>query len=99
MFEKKVGGGPYTRVRLDRAVADPSWFSLFPMASVMHVTAACSDHTPIWLQFSKDLKTKKGAKPFKYELMWETHPKLKTFVENGWKDQPASTTAFSFRRN
>lgn len=61
-FEKRVPGGTYTRVRLDRAVADPNWCALFPAASVVHETAACSDHTPILLKFSDDLIKKGGPK-------------------------------------
>lgn len=65
---------------------------MFPSANVQHVIAACSDHTPICLKFSDELAAKKGAKPFKYELMWETHPDLKPFVDSGWRSNPESTT-------
>jgi hypothetical protein len=48
-FEKKVRGGTYTRVRLDRALANPSWWQMFPQAELRHLTAAKSDHCPIFL--------------------------------------------------
>lgn len=67
------------------------WCSLFSSANVQHVTAACSDHTPICLKFSDELAARRGAKPFKYELMWETHPELKPFVDSGWRNNPEST--------
>lgn len=35
-FEKRVTGGQYCRVRLDRALASTSWSNLFPFASVDH---------------------------------------------------------------
>lgn len=35
-FEKKVAGGTYTRVRLDRCVATPEWLLAFPNAAVEH---------------------------------------------------------------
>lgn len=54
-FEKKVAGGTYTCVRLDRAVAEPSWCALFPSAEVLNVTAACSDHGPIVLQLKDEI--------------------------------------------
>jgi endonuclease/exonuclease/phosphatase family metal-dependent hydrolase len=46
-FEKKVSGGSYYRVRLDRALATASWSLRYPMAVVQHLTAAASDHSPI----------------------------------------------------
>ena len=33
-FEKKVSGGSYCRVRLDRALASPSWCERFPLATL-----------------------------------------------------------------
>jgi hypothetical protein len=33
-FEKKVRGGTYTRVRLYRALANPSWWQMFPQAEL-----------------------------------------------------------------
>ena len=50
-FEKKVTGGSYCRVRLDRALATPVWNSLFPFAIVRNLTAAALDHGPILLQW------------------------------------------------
>ncbi|XP_073367941.1 uncharacterized protein [Aegilops tauschii subsp. strangulata] len=64
-FEKKVAGGSFTRVRLDRAVVDAVWSSLFPSAQLDHVASACSDHSPIVLNFSEELMKIKGARPFK----------------------------------
>jgi len=48
-WEKRVRGGEFCRVRLDRALASPSWSALFPFASLEHLTAAKSDHCPILL--------------------------------------------------
>ena len=50
-FEKKVTGGSYCRVRLDRALATPVWNSLFPFAIVRNLATAASDHGPILLQW------------------------------------------------
>ena len=48
-FEKKVAGGTYTRVRLDRFLVCSAWASLFPQAIVRHLTAVTSDHLPIMM--------------------------------------------------
>lgn len=50
-FEKKVAGGTYTRVRLDKAVANPAWSLAFPAAVLKHKFAVTSDHVPINIQY------------------------------------------------
>lgn len=77
-WEKKVVGASFTRVRLDREVANNLWCSLFRVAQLDHASVACSDHIPIVLKCSDELMNNKGARPFKYEMMWETHPGLKS---------------------
>lgn len=74
-FEKKVQGGQYCRVRLDRALASPDWSSMFPYASLRHLQAAKLDHSPIVLCNELDSVNNGIAinKPFQYERMWETH--------------------------
>ena len=49
-FEKKVAGGSYCYVRLDRALACADWSARFLLAHVRHLTtSAASDHGPIEL--------------------------------------------------
>lgn len=43
-YEKKVTGGLFCRVRLDRALATSDWSMRYPLAKVQHHTAAASDH-------------------------------------------------------
>ena len=74
-FEKKVAGGHYVRVRLDRVLASASWCSCFPFAAVRHLTAVKSDHSPILLSLQPEETNNfvcGRGKPFRYELMWET---------------------------
>ena len=62
-FEKKVVGGSYCRVRLDRALSTPEWNSRFPFATVHNMIATSSDHGPILLQCNKEGATRrKGRK-------------------------------------
>jgi endonuclease/exonuclease/phosphatase family metal-dependent hydrolase len=75
-FEKKVAGGTYCKVRLDRALATPEWSSLFPIATVRHMAAVASDHGPIllqWRQGDGGRRKRRGKKLFMYETMWESH--------------------------
>ena len=49
-YEKKVVGGSYCCVRLDRALACADWSARFLLAHVRHLTtSAASDHGPIEL--------------------------------------------------
>lgn len=78
-FEKKVTGGNFVRVRLDRALASAGWCSLFPLAALSHLTAVKSDHCPILLSLDPDesiARRRSRGKLFKYELMWETNEGL-----------------------
>nr|XP_045088271.1 uncharacterized protein LOC123496916 [Aegilops tauschii subsp. strangulata] len=92
-FEKKVTGGTFTRVRLDRCVATPEWMLAFPQAELEHKVAASSDHAPLLLRLDHVHACRKGPKPFKYELAWERHPDLVGVVEIGWKDKPVESVA------
>lgn len=92
-FEKRIVGGEYCRVRLDRALASPNWSSMFPFASVEHLTAAKSDHSPIVLMNELEAGNLRFAlkKPFRYECMWETDSSFRNTIEEAWRmDQPAS---------
>lgn len=52
-FEKKVSGGSYCKVRLDRALATADWSSRFSATTLTHLSAAASDHIPIQLQWNR----------------------------------------------
>ena len=63
-FEKKMSGGAYCRVRLDRALANNDWSALFPHATLFHETAATSDHVPIRLQLEPRTTMQNNKKIF-----------------------------------
>ncbi|XP_073358082.1 uncharacterized protein [Aegilops tauschii subsp. strangulata] len=95
-FEKRVTGGQYCRVRLDRALATSSWSSLFPFASVEHLTAAKSDHSPILLLNDLEVGNRRMNinKPFRYECAWETDSRFAATVEAAWnEDGPAGSVS------
>ncbi|XP_073353921.1 uncharacterized protein [Aegilops tauschii subsp. strangulata] len=85
-FEKRVTGGQFCRVRLDRALASPSWSNLFPFASLEHLTAAKSDHTPVFLKTDLETGCQRmiGKKPFRYECAWETDERFRETVDEAW---------------
>jgi hypothetical protein len=92
-FEKRVAGGSFFRVRLDRALATTDWCSRFPLASVQNLTAVSFDHGPIlltWAQQVEATREKKRNKLFKYEMMWESQIYFPQMMVQTWKDEGAS---------
>ena len=87
-FEKKVAGGSYCPVRLDRALATADWCTRFLMPRVTHLTAAASDHYPIMLRWQQvsGRKGRKKKKMFRYEMMWEAHDQFFPMLVRTWLD-------------
>ena len=70
----------------DRALATSAWALKFPTATVLHLTAATSDHAPILLKI-QDGETRPTAKPpFRYEVMWETHETWQDTFSQCWSE-------------
>lgn len=95
-MRRELLGGEYCRVRLDRALATASWSAMFPFATVEHLTAAKSDHSPILLVNELEANNLRVAlkKPFRYECMWETDSTFGAKVQQVWNQtQPATTVA------
>jgi hypothetical protein len=87
-FEKKVRGGSYTRVRLDRGLASLPWWEHFPNAVVRNLTAAKSDHCPLLVVLDRTESSHvRGHRQFRYELMWEAHDSFHSFLEDKWKEK------------
>ncbi|XP_073359774.1 uncharacterized protein [Aegilops tauschii subsp. strangulata] len=98
-FEKKVVGGSYTRVRLDKALGSPEWYARFPLAAVEHLAAVTSDHSPILLKLDPLDRGKHGKKKFRYECMWDTHPELIPTVQHAWEANRPNLRAVKVREN
>ena len=83
-FEKKVRGGSYTKVRLDRALANADWRARFPLADLTHLTAASSDHSHILMRLNREQPSSRQPKPFRYEVMWEGHESWSETINSAW---------------
>lgn len=60
-YNNKLQGGNNVRVRLDRAVALPSWTDRYADARVAHLTTSRSDYCPLLLLMERrDLGVRKG---------------------------------------
>jgi hypothetical protein len=89
-FVKRVAGGYFVRVRLDRVLASASWCTCFPLAAVRHLMAVKFDHYQILLSLEPDersVSVQGQGKPFRYELMWETNIGLSPIIQQVWKDE------------
>jgi hypothetical protein len=70
-YDNKQAGDCNVRVRLDRAVATPSWAEWFPKVHTQHLISASSDHCPVSLDLEHDHDAHTKQKTMIYEVMWE----------------------------
>ncbi|XP_062151944.1 uncharacterized protein LOC133860333 [Alnus glutinosa] len=78
--------GHHMRERLDRAVANGSWSSLFNVVQVTILTPNILDHHPFLVAFpnTKDIQWTKSRR-FRYEASWTKHCDLQEVVKKVWK--------------
>ncbi|XP_015936169.1 uncharacterized protein LOC107462117 [Arachis duranensis] len=70
--------------RLDRAVANKEWKMMFPDARVETLPRCSSDLYPLLIK-TIPARMDIGEKPFRYEIMWETHSEYKEVINDTWK--------------
>ena len=68
--------------RLDKGICNVDWQALFPKAGVKHLIAANSDHCPIILNTSMEMR--KGVRPFRFEAIWTKDRSSLGVIENAW---------------
>jgi hypothetical protein len=83
-FDNKKEGKKNVKVRLDRAVASPSWNSKFPDAFVRHLVSSRSDHCPILIDLERSNDQAQLKRPWRYEMMWEREGSLAVEIEKSW---------------
>lgn len=77
--------------RLDRGVGNSDWLSLFPHASILHLPAISSDHSPILLNTSI---TVSQPKPFRFENMWLDDFSCYNVVHSGWNNAVSGSPSY-----
>jgi hypothetical protein len=87
-FDNKKEDNKNVKVRLDRAVASPSWTSHFLDANVTHLVSSRSDHCPILIDLEKSCDRRNARKPWRYEIMWERDVSLFDEIEASWNNNP-----------
>lgn len=81
-WSNKRNGLANIQQRLDRGVANSDWCTLFPKASIFHLPAIGSDHSPLIL--NSNTNANGGPKPFKFEAMWLDDDSCHDIVDHGW---------------
>ncbi|XP_073066021.1 uncharacterized protein [Primulina eburnea] len=70
--------------RIDRALAIPSWSSIFPQAKLFNQSAPLSDHNPILLQTETPTQFAK-RRGFRFENTWLNEPGFTEVVKQSWE--------------
>lgn len=84
---KSLGTPRAVEERLDRALANNAWFTLFPNANLENLVAPVSDHYPILLNRNPVPRPYLRHRNFRYENAWHIEPGFKDFVTNSWNMQ------------
>ena len=76
--------------RLDRAVANNDWISLYPGTMVKHLECGFSDHKPIIIHL-EGIPIRK-QKPWRFEQVWLKEDECRAVVESAWQESLSSTS-------
>ena len=83
-WSKHFDNGVSIWERLDRGMANNSWFLKFPGAKVHHLSCNTSDHLPLFFNlFGLEIYVKQ--KIFKFEEMWLSNSRCGETVEVAWR--------------
>jgi hypothetical protein len=75
----------FTRERLDRAVANMEWCSIFPIVSVLILAARTSDHNPIVVKFQDSPPERCSVRRgFKFEACWMKDKESFEVIKEAW---------------
>lgn len=80
------GGWELTLERLDRAVANTEWCTLFDVVDVYVLARHCSDHNPLYVVFknSNDFQWSR-RRQFRFEVSWSTHKDHRSLIKQEWR--------------
>ncbi|XP_070018047.1 uncharacterized protein [Nicotiana sylvestris] len=78
--------------RIDKCLANNQWINEYPEANITHLPKTHSDHCPMLVNLSNNSYTPLN-KPFRFELMWCSHPLFQNLIRDSFK--PDFTLIFS----
>ncbi|KAK1648056.1 hypothetical protein QYE76_065861 [Lolium multiflorum] len=87
------------RERLDRAVCDPRWSAMFPLAGVVHEDFGKSDHRPILIDTERlaGIQTQYSKAPLRFEARWLCESSIESIIQTAWDRAKLLHTGNSFR--
>jgi hypothetical protein len=71
---------------LDRAFGNSKFLTRFEHTRVRHIVSTESDHCFVLVELREQLSEHRprGAKPFRYENVWQTHMNYDRFISENW---------------
>ncbi|XP_048613115.1 uncharacterized protein LOC125587045 [Brassica napus] len=81
-------GAVMVRCRLDRALANEEWHTLFPCSYTEYLRMVASDHRPVVAYLEDKVVRRKGQ--FKFDKRWIGQDGLLEAITSGWKEQNSS---------
>ncbi|QHN83565.1 uncharacterized protein DS421_20g705850 [Arachis hypogaea] len=102
LFDLKVTGRRYTwyravqagrdlAKRLDRAIVNEAWMTMFPEGYSEILSRLHSDHCPILVRCHGSPRVK-GSRPFRFQAAWATHPSYKHVISKAWNQEFGGVT-------
>ncbi|KAI3840188.1 hypothetical protein MKW92_004622, partial [Papaver armeniacum] len=85
-------GDAHTQVRLDRALCNAQWFTLFISAQVKNLVAHASDHSPILLVTSVD--ELRIFTNYKFYKCWLAHPTCRVVIHSSWQKHYSGSPSY-----
>ncbi|XP_074318159.1 uncharacterized protein LOC141654951 [Silene latifolia] len=73
--------------RLDRAICNSAWRTMFEEGSLRHLVQNQSDHCPIVVSTNGFAPLPGSLRPFRFQAAWLTHDKFTEFVANNWNNE------------
>ncbi|XP_057747767.1 uncharacterized protein LOC130966964 [Arachis stenosperma] len=102
LFDLKVTGRRYTcyravqagrdlAKRLDRALVNEAWMTMFPENYSEILSKLHSDYCPILVHCHGSPRVK-GSRPFRFQAAWTTHPSYKHVISKAWNQEFGGVT-------
>jgi hypothetical protein len=82
---KSLGTDRAVEEKLDRAMANDSWFDKFQNAKLECLTTTSSDHYPLWLDCAPQPAPSCGLRRFRFENAWLVEPEFGPLVSQRWQ--------------
>lgn len=82
-WNKRVGSS-FTKVRLDRAIANEARSDNYPSAKVLNVPRTHSHHHPVLVRCKNIALNEQKINTFRFERAWMAHPEFVDFIKENW---------------